>query len=206
MRRLRHEILNEHAPVILRDTIQLGYYPCGECRVCKLHCTNGTMNNIKMEYIYNGRYTNCKTNNIIYYITCTKCGKTYIGETEYCVQQRISQHLAAIRLRYDTSVAQHFTGDHDINTDLSYGILAHNPQWDVITRKEREAYYIRRCNTIMPDGLNVSKGRQIKRTVVPYVGINMNDYCKNSTTITYKNTKNMKRKLVLALKEKINTN
>ena len=36
--------------------------------------------------------TSCKTTNIVYLITCTKCGKQYVGETGDHVNQRMNDH------------------------------------------------------------------------------------------------------------------
>ena len=205
LRKLRQEVLKEHTPFIINDIIQLGFFPCGKCFVCNLQHNTGAMNIIGDEMVYNGRYTNCQTTNIIYNITCTKCESTYIGETGRSLQHRMSQHLASIRLCYDTTIAQHFMVDHDVNVDLSCGILSHNPNWSVVTRKERESNMIKKCNSLSPNGLNISKGKQLRRTVVPYVGVNMRNHFEENVTIAYRNGKNMKRKLVMATKEKINS-
>ena len=36
--------------------------------------------------------TSCKTTNVVYLITCTKCGKQYVGETGNHVNQRMNGH------------------------------------------------------------------------------------------------------------------
>ncbi len=48
------------------------------------------------EYLGPANYT-CKTENVIYLITCKKCGKQYIGETYRQFYIRMNEHLRYIR-------------------------------------------------------------------------------------------------------------
>ena len=77
-----------------------GFFRCGDsrCNTCKvgtfgatipITSTGGTFN------IY--QPLTCKTSNIIYCVTCTKCHDQYIGETEQELHCRQSGHLSDIR-------------------------------------------------------------------------------------------------------------
>ena len=139
------------------------------------------------------------TMTVVYYITCIQCNLTYIGETQYAIQQRISQHLANIKTKSDTPVAQHFKDNHNIEDHFTCGVLAHNPNWSVTARKDREAQLIKKCNTLTPNGLNILKGSFQKRIVIPYTG-----KCNNIPTnkqIVYKNNKNLRLKFLIRNKK-----
>jgi len=57
----------------------------------------------------------CKSNNIVYLITCKKCNKQYVGETGRTLGERITDHLSCIRTFKDTPIALHFNQtDHSL--------------------------------------------------------------------------------------------
>ena len=51
---------------------------------------------------------NCTTKNLVYMLTCVICNKQYVGQTKRQFKIRISEHLADIRHKRDTTVALHF--------------------------------------------------------------------------------------------------
>ena len=51
---------------------------------------------------------NCKTKNLVYLVTCTKCGEQYIGETKHTLEHRGNQHLGYIRNNEDKATGRHF--------------------------------------------------------------------------------------------------
>ena len=105
--------------------------------------------------------TSCKTTNVVYLITCTKCGKQYVGETGDHVNQRMNGHRDDWKhKRFERSpVAEHFCSpEHDFLNHATLCCLDHNPEWTDRTRKARESYWIRRLNTLRPYGIN--KGDQ----------------------------------------------
>lgn len=64
---------------------------------------------------YNGRgfqlhakFT-CRSNNIVYLVTCSKCNKQYVGETGRSLGERVVDHLSCIRLRKQTPIGLHLT-------------------------------------------------------------------------------------------------
>ena len=106
-------------------------------------------------------YWCCKTTNVVYLITCTKCGKQYVGETGDHVNQRMNGHRDDWKhKRFERSpVAEHFCSpEHDFLNHATLCCLDHNPEWTDRTRKARESYWIRRLNTLRPYGIN--KGDQ----------------------------------------------
>ena len=67
--------------------------------------------------------TSCKTTNVVYLITCTKCGKQYIGKTPDYLNQRMNGHRDNWKhKRFERSpVAEHFCSpEHDF---LNHAVL-----------------------------------------------------------------------------------
>ena len=50
----------------------------------------------------------CGSENIIYLITCTRCGIQYVGETVNTLRFRMNAHRQSIKDNKDTLVAIHF--------------------------------------------------------------------------------------------------
>ena len=87
---------------------------------------------------------------VVYLITCTKCGKQYVGETGDHVHQQMNGHRDDWKnKRFERSpVAEHFCSpEHDFLNYAPLCCLDHNPEWTYRTRKANESYWIRRLNT-----------------------------------------------------------
>ena len=99
---------------------------------------------------------NCKTNNVIYLLTCKKCKLQYVGQTSQPVSQRMNSHSFDISNYTDPSlsslVATHFNSDSHCINDFSFMPI------DVIDntfdRLCKETYWIHRFGTVHPGGMN----------------------------------------------------
>ena len=81
---------------------------------------------------------NCKSANIIYCISCTKCRMQYIGESERSLQERFSEHRAT---------GNHFNLPGHGASDMLVTILEKVHSLDPLVRKQREELYIMKFNT-----------------------------------------------------------
>ncbi len=115
----------------------------------------------------------CKSNNLVYIFTCTKCDQQYVGETKRTLGERVSEHLRDIRytkhptlgppswLNKDpTPVSRHWGQSSHLADDLKINILAfinRDPQDDHTTlyREHIEYQWIHRLRTMTPFGINV---------------------------------------------------
>ncbi len=117
----------------------------------------------------------CKSNDLVYIFTCTKCGQQYVGETKRTLGERVSEHLRDIRytkhpilpppppswLNKDpTPVGRHWGQSSHPGDDLKINILAlinRDPQDDHTTlyREHIEYQWIHRLRTMTPFGINV---------------------------------------------------
>jgi hypothetical protein len=70
---------------------------------------------------------NCKTNNIIYSITCHTCAKQYVGQTLRTIHERFQGHFYSItstKNNIDTPVGRHFRQpDHKGLMDIEIHVL-----------------------------------------------------------------------------------
>ena len=115
-------------------------------------------------------YLDCKTENVVYLISCKLCNFQYVGETKNCIQKRFSGHRSSIRKGESNQlIHRHFQEDchglsncsifpiEKINTS---GLSQHNlnsiDQERALTRlrMEKEKYWITTLQTAYPFGLN----------------------------------------------------
>ena len=82
----------------------------------------------------------CSSKNIIYYIECDCCLKSYVGETKNTLRSRFNQHRFDIMHKNDTSIADHF------NT--------------ICTLRNLEVFPIAQCKTFETEELT-TKNRKI---------------------------------------------
>ena len=135
--------------------------PCGSrrCKTCPLikHTNTFTSNTTGRRYTIRNQFT-CKTKNIVYMISCNKCNKQYVGETENALHIRMNGHRSDITTKkLDKPVAAHFNQpDHSYEDLRVMGIEKiedHNNSRK--RRKLRERYWIFELRTLTPEGLNI---------------------------------------------------
>ena len=61
----------------------------------------------------------CGTENVIYLITCEKCGIQYVGETGQKVRKRLNNHRNRLRQLSGLYLYQHFSSDGHTEDDIS---------------------------------------------------------------------------------------
>ena len=102
----------------------------------------------------------CKTKNLIYLITCSKCEKQYVGETIQPLHKRINGHRHCIK-RGSTFLYNHFKrSGHNFETAKIQIIDCLN-SYDTKNAKNEllqlEDYWIEKLGTLYPLGLNDKK-------------------------------------------------
>ena len=129
------------------------------CKCCHemVTCTKFKSKTTGRQYNIRAEIT-CKTRNLVYLISCKRCGLQYVGETENALHVRMNGHRSDIRTRKtDKPVAAHFCqSDHSIEDLEVRGIeKIHNnsTQW----RRERESFWIFTLRTLAPDGMNLDE-------------------------------------------------
>jgi hypothetical protein len=130
-----------------------------DCLTCKFHsCSNTNFNSSTFGSTHNVIGSmNCRTNNIVYLITCIKCNIQYVGETSRCLAERLTDHRSNIKHNKITPIAIHFnTPGHSALRDLKAMAIekisdTENP---LKKRKQQESLWQKRLGTIYPYGLN----------------------------------------------------
>jgi hypothetical protein len=148
---------------------------CGakNCSLCKLgHISETSSIQFGKQKIPLHQNLDCASQNVIYLIHCTQCGKGYVGETSHCIRYRFNRHRADIRAGKDTSVANHFCGgDCQISDIALYPLEAITDQGSNAENKnerlDREAFWIKKLKTYHPLGLNASTS-QNSNAILPF--------------------------------------
>ena len=80
------------------------------CRYCPKLCTDGHIVPTVTAKKYQTRHNvSCNSNNLVYCISCTRCGKQYVGQTKNSLKQRFQGHFYQIAQDVEnTEVSRHF--------------------------------------------------------------------------------------------------
>ena len=117
---------------------------------------------------------NCKTKNVIYLISCKKCGLQYVGQTTQALHCRLNGHRNSIsKGNKSTFIINHFRNDSHTCNDMSIQIIdviedVNDKAALVQELNKQEDYYIRTLNTLHPLGLNdkLAGGRCVSKGTV----------------------------------------
>ena len=127
-----------------------------KCLLCKIHIkemTTISSNTNKQTFNIIGNLT-CNTRNIIYVITCAKCGLQYVGETGRSARDRLTDHRSTITTHKQTAIGLHFnTNQHKISDVIFTPVEALGTS-STEKRKKSEKDWIKKLDTYFPNGLN----------------------------------------------------
>ena len=130
-----------------------------KCATCQhLQCPPAfTSTKTKKCYPIRHHFT-CKSSNLIYLITCTKCKKQYVGMTTKQLNVRVNHHRTSIFNKHRTYLHTHFNlPDHSINNLTVQAIDKVEETTNVFNElRKLEKYWIKTLKTFQPVGLNVS--------------------------------------------------
>ncbi|XP_053553137.1 uncharacterized protein LOC128644617 [Bombina bombina] len=143
---------------------RFGFFKCRaqKCKTCS-HVVEGmNFTSTTTNRTYNIRYNlNCKSNHVIYLLTCRGCNIQYVGKTKRLVRDRAQEHIRDIEdPDIFTPVARHFKSEHSGNAALMFiqaidHVPPHKRGGDRIQRLDyKEAQWIFLLNTRHPHGIN----------------------------------------------------
>ena len=102
---------------------------------------------------------NCATENVVYLISCRKCGVQYVGETRQKLRSRFNNHRNRLKSMANLYLYKHFSSDGHTEDDMC--IMPIEKVEDLGSRSastskrlEREDYWCRELCTYYPYGLN----------------------------------------------------
>nr|XP_039273918.1 uncharacterized protein LOC120347871 [Styela clava] len=141
--------------------VKSGFYKCNRksCSTCKYseETKTSTSSVTRLQMNINQRIT-CNSENVIYLITCRKCGMQYVGETGRHLKYRITEHIRSTNQKNkDLAVGKHFNqSGHSINDFLVIGI--EKQYRDQVYRQTKETYFINKFKTLEPLEMNLRDG------------------------------------------------
>ena len=133
-----------------------------KCKFCPLLDKSGRIKSTFTGREYKSKKNvTCRSSNIIYCITCTRCQKQYVGQTGNTLRERFGAHSGAIgRKNVSEDVSRHFiTNEHKGLSDMRIHIVDFihvHPKSDhgITLRLQIEFNWIQRLRTMLPMGLN----------------------------------------------------
>ena len=135
------------------------------CRYCPRMDTSGTITSHATKRTHHARtQVTCKSNNVIYCISCNTCHLQYVGQTKNRIIDRFGKHFYNITLpKLDDPIGRHFAKpDHHQLDDVTIHILEFikspsNSKAAKGCRDFAERKWIHRLMTISPQGLNLAE-------------------------------------------------
>ena len=135
------------------------------CQYCSLINRSGRITSVVTQKEYNTRFkVSCRTNNIVYCLCCTVCGKHYVGQTKRPLVDRLREHLRNINQAIDIHiVGRHFNepnhaGINSLQVQVLNFAKGHPDSKTSLTmRLELESKWIKRLRSFVPTGLNLMK-------------------------------------------------
>ena len=135
---------------------RIQYCQVPQCKVCRnkqLDTCIEFHSNLNKKLFTIGFSQNCKTNLVIYLISCKhpQCSLKYTGRTHHAINRRFSLHRANIIAGTEgPAMMHHFTKVHQPSDMVIKAIEVCSKQ----NIKEREKFWIAELNTAFPYGLN----------------------------------------------------
>jgi hypothetical protein len=151
-------------PTPIRNKKHTIQNPCKtrNCKYCQKLDTSGRIMSTILQREYSSKiYVSCKSQNIIYCITCKKCQLQYVGQTKNRLIDRFGKHFYHIK-KPDLSlpIGKHFNkpdhkGLEDIKIHIVDFIHAHPDSKSASKLRDQiEKNWILRLRTFAPFGLN----------------------------------------------------
>ena len=137
---------------------------CGSvhCKTCR-HISQGstfTSNVTKRSYevVSSSASKTCTSENVVYLITCNKCGIQYVGETSQKLRNRLNNHRSSLKRLPNLYLYHHFSSDGHTEDDISIMPIEEVTPSDMANmtslRLDKEDYWCRELCTYYPYGLN----------------------------------------------------
>eukprot|EP00111_Clytia_hemisphaerica_P024015 TCONS_00070750-protein len=151
-----------------------------DCLLCKQYLTVTTSFNKGLltsktpkndvHFIRNGLSLSCKSENVIYLVTCKKCGLQYVGKSKYKMRTRFQEHLTDFEkskkdLMDGKLLYNHFRDHSPIDPleNLSLVIIDQITNKHSISINKLRQYWINRLDTFYR-GLNAKTGSSTTRS------------------------------------------
>ena len=148
------------APLTVTSQKPPGNRPCGAagCKTCPILTATDEFTSHTTGRVFKINFAaSCKSSNIIYLITCRRCGQQYVGETGQPLHLRINGHRFNIThgKTEESPVAEHFYGEGHTLADMTVMAIDKIYSHDSCLCKIQESRWIRTLGTSYPSGMNL---------------------------------------------------
>ncbi|XP_078364096.1 uncharacterized protein LOC144648396 [Oculina patagonica] len=136
-------------------TDQQGTFACEHprCRTCQYTTSDVHVHGPKCSTTIHEHF-NCKSENIVYCISCRRCSRLYIGETGRSLRERFGEHLRSVEKNTPSfPVAEHFNSPSHTLSDIEVRGLR-MCSGSGARRKQIEMESILKLGSMQPLGLN----------------------------------------------------
>ena len=158
-RSLRNLLMPSSLPMSPDTNTDPGCFSCHKtkCTICTQHLvqTNTFTSSKTSETFHIRHHMTCETSNVVYLLYCTRCNTQYVGETKNTLKQRFYLHRSNINKNTGTLVTKHFNQNSHSLTDLRCIAIEKQHNNNHTQRLAREAFWIKKLQTLHPYGLNV---------------------------------------------------
>ena len=164
-----NDVLLLKSPERSRTDVAVGsittVYRCNKprCKTCKHLKEGNTFTSNVTGNSYNVLAKNpvmtCDTKNVIYVISCRKCGIQYVGETSQMLRQRTNNHRSRLKNLGVQYLYKHYYNDGHSEDDITIMPIEEIEISDTqvsltFKRLQREQHWYRELKCIYPYGLN----------------------------------------------------
>ena len=167
----KHEVSSSKPNVMGRDetdNIQTNFksVKCGsrKCMTCDHLVEGNSFTSNVTNRVYNvvspSTKVSCSTRNVIYLISCRKCGVQYVGETSQTLRSRFNNHRNRLKRLCGLYLYHHFSSDGHTLNDISIMpieevVLQRNEGINLTSKRlQREEYWCKELCTVFSYGLN----------------------------------------------------
>ena len=165
----RHDASSSKPDMLGRDgtdDTQTKSMICGSrgCKTCDHLVVGDTFTSNVTKRVYSvvspSSIVNCSTRNVVYLISCRKCGVQYVGETSQTLRSRFNNHRNRLKQLCGLHLYHHFNSDGHTLSDISImpieEVLLEPHEGITLASKrlQREEYWYRELCTVFPYGLN----------------------------------------------------
>ena len=170
---VRAKLPNQPQPVIEKDTapispilpnVERRITPCRfiNCKSCHVLTTSNTLKSHSTGIIYPIKQKmNCKSENVIYVLTCKHCQLQYVGQTSKMIQERITRHRNDSKTK-DYKIYEHMKENKlTFEDNIIVTPLQQVEKEDLVTT---ETYWIKTLKTLHPKGFNTKFEKSSDKT------------------------------------------
>ena len=156
---------NEDRQILESRNVGMHHCNSKKCRACNFIVCNDNFQSFTNRR--NFRIKNiltCKSNNVIYLITCKKCSLQYVGQTGRALADRINDHLSNIRTKKSTPIALHFNLPNHSTRDFAITAIEKIPDVNnaLNLRLLKEMTWQNLLQTAFPLGINNLKAEYLE--------------------------------------------